>query len=117
MIVAHTTSGGAAYSFNQWLVPQSEQDVAAARAALGETAFAAAWAAGRAATLEEAVRTADALARDALAGALPSAGPATVLLSPAAASFDMFTDYAARGTAFKRAVATLAEDHRTGRDR
>ena len=29
------------------------------------------------------------------------AGPATVLLSPAAASFDMFVDYAARGRAFK----------------
>jgi len=34
-------------------------------------------------------------------------GPATVLLSPAAASFDMFPDYAARGRAFKDAVADL----------
>ena len=34
--------------------------------------------------------------------------PATVLLSPAAASFDMFVDYAARGRAFKAAVAALA---------
>ena len=32
---------------------------------------------------------------------------ATVLLSPAAASFDMFPDYAARGRAFKDAVAEL----------
>jgi hypothetical protein len=31
-----------------------------------------------------------------------------VLLSPAAASFDMFEDYAARGRAFKEAVAALA---------
>jgi len=31
-----------------------------------------------------------------------------VLLSPAAASFDMFEDYEARGHAFKAAVARLA---------
>ena len=35
---------------------------------------------------------------------------ATVLLSPAAASFDMFQDYAARGRAFKEAVAALGSD-------
>ena len=33
--------------------------------------------------------------------------PATVLLSPAATSFDMFVDYAARGAAFKAAVEGL----------
>jgi UDP-N-acetylmuramoylalanine--D-glutamate ligase len=33
---------------------------------------------------------------------------ATVLLSPAAASFDQFPDYAARGRAFKDLVAALA---------
>ncbi|HEY7737960.1 MAG TPA: UDP-N-acetylmuramoyl-L-alanine--D-glutamate ligase [Candidatus Limnocylindria bacterium] len=32
-----------------------------------------------------------------------------VLLAPAAASFDMFVDYAARGDAFRRAVAALPE--------
>ena len=32
-----------------------------------------------------------------------------VLLSPAAASFDMFVDYAARGDAFRGAVAELGE--------
>jgi UDP-N-acetylmuramoylalanine-D-glutamate ligase len=32
-----------------------------------------------------------------------------VVLSPAAASFDMFVDYAARGRAFKAAVAALVE--------
>ena len=61
----------------------------------------------RAATLDEAVTRADALAREALAEATPTTGPATVLLSPAAASFDMFPDYAARGRAFKDAVAEL----------
>ena len=68
----------------------------------------------RAATLEIAVETADALARASLAargeGATGAAGvTATVLLSPAAASFDMFEDYEARGRAFKAAVARLAE--------
>ena len=57
-------------------------------------------------TLDEAVGRADALAREALM-ASSGAAPATVLLSPAAASFDMFPDYAARGRAFKDAVADL----------
>ena len=48
-----------------------------------------------------------------LAAAGPGTAPATVLLSPAAASFDMFVDYAARGRAFKAAVAALAAE-RTG---
>lgn len=64
------------------------------------------------ASLEAAVQRADALARDALAEAGPAAAPATVLLSPAAASFDMFPDYAARGRAFKAAVAEIAAAHR-----
>jgi UDP-N-acetylmuramoylalanine--D-glutamate ligase len=62
----------------------------------------------RAASLDEAVRRADALARAALIEA-PPAVVGTVLLSPAAASFDMFEDYAARGRAFKAAVAALAD--------
>jgi len=61
----------------------------------------------RAATLEAAVERADELARELLHERGP-AGRATVLLSPAAASFDMFVDYAARGRAFKAAVAALA---------
>jgi len=69
----------------------------------------------RATDMDDAVTKADALAREALRAAGPGAGPATVLLSPAAASFDMFVDYVARGAAFKRAVATLA-GRRTGRD-
>jgi UDP-N-acetylmuramoylalanine-D-glutamate ligase len=40
-----------------------------------------------------------------------------VLLSPAAASFDMFVDYAARGRAFKEVVGRLAEERRTGSTR
>jgi UDP-N-acetylmuramoylalanine--D-glutamate ligase len=65
--------------------------------------------------MDDAVARADALAREAQRAAGPGAGPATVLLSPAAASFDMFPDYAARGGAFKRAVAALAA-RRAGRD-
>jgi UDP-N-acetylmuramoylalanine--D-glutamate ligase len=68
----------------------------------------------RAASLEEAVRLADVLAREALA---ERPGPATVLLSPAAASFDMFEDYAARGRAFKQVVADLAAARAGGGDR
>jgi UDP-N-acetylmuramoylalanine--D-glutamate ligase len=62
----------------------------------------------RAADLDDAVRRADAIAREILASGRDGSGPATVLLSPAAASFDMFVDYAARGRAFKRAVGALA---------
>jgi UDP-N-acetylmuramoylalanine--D-glutamate ligase len=69
----------------------------------------------RAASLDDAVRAADAMARDALGPAV--AAPATVLLSPAAASFDMFVDYAARGRAFRAAVAALAADRAERRDR
>ena len=67
----------------------------------------------RAATLEEAVTLADRLAREALAAADGNPGArATVLLSPAAASFDMYVDYAARGRAFKDAVGALAATRR-----
>jgi UDP-N-acetylmuramoylalanine--D-glutamate ligase len=63
----------------------------------------------RSSTLEAAVAAADELAR--AAGATHGA-TATVLLSPAAASFDMFEDYEARGRAFKAAVQRLAEERR-----
>jgi UDP-N-acetylmuramoylalanine--D-glutamate ligase len=53
----------------------------------------------RATSMDEAVRAAAARARPG----------DVVLLSPAAASFDMFTDYAARGDAFRAAVAALPE--------
>jgi UDP-N-acetylmuramoylalanine--D-glutamate ligase len=72
----------------------------------------------RAPDLETAVRRAAAIAREAMTvGRDPVAGPATVLLSPAAASFDMFVDYAARGRAFKAAVAALGADRHGGTDR
>jgi UDP-N-acetylmuramoylalanine--D-glutamate ligase len=58
-------------------------------------------------TLEAAVRRADGLARSA---GRDSDSPATVLLSPAAASFDMFADYEARGRAFKAAVAGISAE-------
>jgi UDP-N-acetylmuramoylalanine--D-glutamate ligase len=51
----------------------------------------------RAASMDEAVRAAASLA-------VPGD---VVLLSPATASFDMFTDYAARGDAFRAAASTF----------
>jgi UDP-N-acetylmuramoylalanine--D-glutamate ligase len=72
----------------------------------------------RAGDLETAVRRADSIAREALETARVDGGgatdQATVLLSPAAASFDMFVDYAARGQAFKAAVAVLGADRARG---
>jgi len=48
---------------------------------------------------------------EAVAAAADLAEPGdVVLLSPAAASFDMFVDYAARGDAFRLAVDGLEAD-------
>jgi UDP-N-acetylmuramoylalanine--D-glutamate ligase len=68
----------------------------------------------RAASLEAAVERGAAIARELLAAGQGSATGATVLLSPAATSFDMFADYAARGAAFKAAVRGLAERRGSG---
>jgi UDP-N-acetylmuramoylalanine--D-glutamate ligase len=67
----------------------------------------------RAGSMDEAVRVAHALARSMREVGDPHA---TVLLSPAAASFDMFEDYEARGRAFKEAVGQLAADREGGND-
>jgi UDP-N-acetylmuramoylalanine--D-glutamate ligase len=67
----------------------------------------------RATDMEDAVAQADTIARQ-----LRGPGPgemATVLLSPAAASFDMFVDYAARGRAFRDAVASVIARRGTAR--
>ena len=63
----------------------------------------------QATSMDEAVTTAARLAREAVA---PGGRTATVLLSPAATSFDMFVDYEDRGRAFKAAVARLQEGSR-----
>jgi UDP-N-acetylmuramoylalanine--D-glutamate ligase len=67
----------------------------------------------RAATMDEAVAVADSLAHLAL-GEAPGGTVATVIMSPAAASFDMFEDYAARGRAFIESVGRLAAARATG---
>ncbi|HEX5466265.1 MAG TPA: UDP-N-acetylmuramoyl-L-alanine--D-glutamate ligase [Candidatus Limnocylindrales bacterium] len=79
----------------------------------------------RVADLTAAVERADAIARDGAFGQGPGTaagadagrgladeGLTTVLLSPAAASFDQYVDYAARGEAFRAAVAGLAQRRR-----
>lgn len=72
----------------------------------------------RADDLETAVRRAESIAREALSGSTSEPQPeATVLLSPAAASFDMFIDYAARGRAFKTIVAAIAAERAGEGDR
>ena len=71
----------------------------------------------QASSLESAVRRARDLARELadasdasiVSDAVLASPIATVLLSPAATSYDMFTDYAARGHAFKAAVARLGD--------
>ena len=63
----------------------------------------------RSSSLDAAVAAAEQLAREAWEA---QGTAATVLLSPAAASFDMFEDYEARGRAFKAAVQRLVEGRR-----
>jgi UDP-N-acetylmuramoylalanine--D-glutamate ligase len=69
-------------------------------------------------SLEAAVARADAIARRLAADApAPGGAPATVLMSPAAASFDMFVDYAARGRAFRSAVIDIVKARGAGESR
>jgi UDP-N-acetylmuramoylalanine--D-glutamate ligase len=76
------------------LIGESAEDLGAAFRAAGLKAV------ERADSMDDAVERATMLARRHV--------PAVVLLSPAAASFDMFRDYEARGAAFKAAVAAMA---------
>jgi UDP-N-acetylmuramoylalanine--D-glutamate ligase len=78
------------------LIGETQDEFEAAFRAAGATRI------ERARDLDVAVRSAAATAR--------ALGGGTVLLSPAAASFDMFVDYAARGTAFKEIVAGVAAE-------
>jgi UDP-N-acetylmuramoylalanine--D-glutamate ligase len=56
-------------------------------------------------------KTLDAATKDAHDMAQGSGGPATVLLSPACASFDQFSSYEERGDCFTALVNALAEGH------
>ncbi|MEO9222017.1 MAG: UDP-N-acetylmuramoyl-L-alanine--D-glutamate ligase, partial [Mycobacteriaceae bacterium] len=59
------------------------------------------------------VRSADAVMHEAVAAATRMARPGdVVLLAPAAASMDMFTDYAHRGRSFSEAAQALASGSR-----
>ena len=54
--------------------------------------------------------TLDLAARQALAAARTDGGPATILLSPACASFDQFANFATRGDAFRTLAGKLAAE-------
>ena len=82
------------------LMGESAEELARAFAAAGARRL------ERVADMAQAVEQGEALARE-LRAATAAAGEATVLLSPAATSFDMYVDYAARGRDFKEQVTAL----------
>jgi UDP-N-acetylmuramoylalanine--D-glutamate ligase len=88
------------------LMGENAPELAALFAAAGVTTI------ERAADMAAAVARAHQLARE-LRAANPAVSP-TVLLSPAAASFDMYADYAERGRAFRAAVEELDGQRATG---
>jgi UDP-N-acetylmuramoylalanine--D-glutamate ligase len=76
---------------------------------IGESATAFAATLAEAGVAHEVVETLEAAVPAAFAAARAEA-PAVVLLSPAAASFDQFANFEARGAAFRAAVARLAPE-------
>jgi UDP-N-acetylmuramoylalanine--D-glutamate ligase len=62
------------------------------------------------------VRDAASMAEAVRAAFAEAGAGGTVLLAPGCSSFDMFTDYAERGRAFKQEVARLAEERRHDRE-
>jgi UDP-N-acetylmuramoylalanine--D-glutamate ligase len=112
-------AGGRGKDLDLGALPEVVAEKAAAAVLIGETGpeldvrFGRAGLARRqsAKSMDEAVEIAARLAREARG---TTAATATVLLSPAAASFDMFRDYEARGRAFKDAVVRLAKANEEG---